>query len=223
MKFWTVLTLAVSAAAVPFRNGTAGLLKHVGWRQISAGEMDAIIKNGGRAVQSNGSGARQIGRGLYITPGFKQFATAEDVDDPQYWDCAVTMDAAAWDGLKKIWLPQWFEFPEDREKTFVSADRLGSWELKVALVLSAANRKRFLTYLDAAATVDNTILFSFIRSHAGVNQALIPPAVISTGLVRLEQCAMRSTPNSPILGSRMGNVDWNLESLPGWGLGSSVS
>ena len=65
-------------------------------------------------MQSLGTSGRQLGSGTYISPAF--------MDWPDYdpskgipWDCAVTVDAAAWAALNKAWTPKSYEFPEDRE------------------------------------------------------------------------------------------------------------
>jgi hypothetical protein len=78
---------------------------------IPKAEAEAIDNNGGKAVQSIGTGARQLGPGLYITRGFQEW----DHKDTSLWDCVVTVDAAYWNGLKKAWVPKSFVFPENTD------------------------------------------------------------------------------------------------------------
>lgn len=100
---------------------------------------------------------------------------------------------------------------------------LPSFILDVLLLLThwtaEANRARFLTYLDASMTADNTVLFSKVLSHEEKDQALIPPALVDTGELYFAQCAERGTDSNDQIG-KMGDVDWGLQSLPGWGLGT---
>lgn len=88
-------------------------------------------------------------------------------------------------------------------------------------LLAAANRPNFLKYLDPDSTPDNTVLFAKIASHEAINQALIPPPIIDEGEIYLAQCAERGTDASEQLG-QMGYADWDLENLPGWGLGADA-
>jgi hypothetical protein len=65
------------------------------------------------------------------------------------------------------------------------------------------------------------VLFAKMLHHLEKNQALIPPAIISLGEVYLAQCAVRGTESNRQIGE-MGKVDWGLEDMAGWGLGSYV-
>jgi hypothetical protein len=84
-----------------------------------------------------------------------------------------------------------------------------------------ANRKRFLTELDASFTPDNTVLFSKMLGHEEKIQALIPPAIISSQDVYLQQCAERETDSNVQIG-KLGSVDWGTGSMPGWNMGSDA-
>lgn len=151
MKFWALLALAASVTAIPFEGGIlhkrAGERIHIGYRIVSKvrllhptqpnqltpppfppsqEEADAINDNGGKAVQSRGTMGRQLGTGTYISPAFHDFPDY-DPSKGLPWDCAVTVDAAAWSGLKKAWVPKMFEFPEDKEKNPDKCKPLPLW------------------------------------------------------------------------------------------------
>ncbi|KAJ0384587.1 hypothetical protein COL922a_008038 [Colletotrichum nupharicola] len=238
MKFWAVLTFAAAVAAVPFEGVSlhkrAGARTHIGYRIVSKAEADAINANDGKAVQSLGTSGRQLGTGTYISPAFQDF--------PEYdpskgipWDCVVTMDADTWSGLKKAWIPKFYEFPEDKEKNPDKCKPLNLWTprwseyLTPLLVIRAvanalpeeANRKRFLTSLDSSFTEENTVLFSKVLGHEEKIQALIPPAIVDTGVVYMSQCAERETESNKQIGS-LGSVDWDIEKMEGWNLGSDA-
>lgn len=70
-------------------------------------------------------------------------------------------------------------------------------------------------------TADNTVLFSKMLGHEDKDQALIPAALIDTGKVYLARCAERGTDANDQIGN-MGTVDWDLQSMPGWGLGTDA-
>ncbi|KAJ9293519.1 hypothetical protein DTO271G3_7784 [Paecilomyces variotii] len=219
MNFWTLLALAASVAAIPLE-GPGGQLhkrdgarKHIGYRIVSKAEADAIYENKGKAVQSLGKGARQLGQGTYISPRFQDFPEWNP-QDGNPWDCVATIDADVWDGWKKAWIPKSFEFPEDEKKNPDTCKPLMLWTPRWR-----ANRARFLTYLDASMTADNTVLFSKVLSHEEKDQALIPSALVGTGELYFAQCAERGTEANEQIG-KMGNADWDLQSLPGWGLGT---
>lgn len=89
-------------------------------------EADAINANGGKAVQSRGTMGRQLGTGTYISPAFHDFPDY-DPSKGYPWDCAVTVDATAWAGLRKAWIPKMFEFPEDKEKNPDKCKPLALW------------------------------------------------------------------------------------------------
>ncbi|RDW81618.1 uncharacterized protein DSM5745_05175 [Aspergillus mulundensis] len=242
MKSWAFLVLAASVSAIPLDIPAGRLHKraparqHIGYRVVSKvrpptpyplrsppatnypiqNEADAIHANGGKAVQSVGSMGRQLGPGTYISPRFQGF--------PEYdpskgipWDCVVTVDADVWDGWKKAWVPRLFEFPEDRENNPDKCKPLILWTPRWR-----ANRARFLTFLDEGLTPDNTVLFSKMAGHEEKTQPLIPPPIIDTGEVYLAQCAERETEANTQIGE-MGTVDWGVENMPGWGLGSDAA
>ncbi|KAK4660708.1 hypothetical protein QC762_121445 [Podospora pseudocomata] len=218
MKFWALVALAASVAAIPFEGGTihkrAGGRIHIGYRIVSKEEADAINANGGKAVQSRGTMGRQLGTGTYISPAFHDFPDF-DPSKGYPWDCAVTVDATAWAGLRKAWIPKMFEFPEDKEKNPDKCKPLALWTPRWV-----ANRKRFLKYLDPTSTPENTVLFSVVLGHEEKRQALIPPAIIDSVDVYLAQCAERapdSVSNAQI--GQLGTVDWGVEDMKGWGLG----
>ncbi|KAF4829622.1 hypothetical protein CGCTS75_v006367 [Colletotrichum tropicale] len=178
-------------------------------------QADAINANDGKAVQSLGTSGRQLGTGTYISPAFQDF--------PEYdpskgipWDCVVTMDADTWSGLKKAWIPKFYEFPEDKEKNPDKCKPLNLWTPRWK-----ANRKRFLTSLDSSFTEENTVLFSKVLGHEEKIQALIPPAIVDTGVVYMSQCAERETESNKQIGS-LGSVDWDTEKMEGWNLGSDT-
>ena len=77
-------------------------------------------------MQSIGTQGRQLGTGTYISPSFHDF-TEYDKQQGIPWDCAVFVDAAAWNGLKKAWIPRFFEFPEDRENNPNTCKPLPLW------------------------------------------------------------------------------------------------
>ncbi|KAI1828957.1 hypothetical protein DTO027I6_10033 [Penicillium roqueforti] len=218
MKFWTLLALAASAAAFPLEGPVVqlhkrdGVRKHIGYRVATKAEADAINENGGKAVQSLGTGGRQLGTGTYISPRFQDFP---DFDRSKGipWDCVVTIDADVWDGWNKAWIPKFFEFPEDKEKNPDKCEPLPIWTPRYK-----TNRARFLKYLEASMTADNTVLFSKVLHYEEKDQALIPPALIDTGEVYLAQCAERETDANAQIG-KMGSKDWDTQSMPGWGLG----
>lgn len=216
MKFWAVLALAASVAAVPFEG--ASLHKragetHIGYRIVAKSEADLIAANDGKAVQSVGTGGRQLGDGLYISPAFQDFADF-DTSKGTPWDCNVTADTDAWDGFKKAWIPQFFQFPED------CANNQNCEELRLWTQVKRNNRKRFLAHLDAESTPENTVLFSKVLGDEDKTQALIPPAIIKMGVISLK-CAERGTDENAEIGSG-GPVDWNTESMPGWNMGSDA-
>jgi hypothetical protein len=62
------------------------------------------------------------------------------------------------------------------------------------------------------------MVFAVIASHEEIIQGVVPAPIIDEGEIYLSQCAARGTDASKQLG-RTGNADWELESLPGWGLG----
>ncbi len=148
MKFCALLALAASVAAIPFEGDIlhkrSGERTHIGYRIVSKvrllhptqpnqltpphlqEEADAIHKQGGKAVQSRGTMGRQLGTGTYISPAFHDFPDY-DPSKGLPWDCAVTVDAAAWAGLKKAWVPKMFEFPEDKEKNPDKCKPLALW------------------------------------------------------------------------------------------------
>ncbi|KAL4778143.1 hypothetical protein BJX76DRAFT_157758 [Aspergillus varians] len=146
MKFWALLGLAASVAAIPLESPAGrlhkrdGARKHIGYRVVNK-------KNGGKAVQSIGTHGRQLGRGTYISPRFQDFPDYNP-EDGIPWDCVVTVDAAFWDGLKKAWVPEMFEFPEDREDNQDTCRPLPLWTLRWS-----TNRARFLKTLDADSTL----------------------------------------------------------------------
>ncbi|KAL2878356.1 hypothetical protein SGCOL_006327 [Colletotrichum sp. CLE4] len=219
MKVWAALTLTAAVAAVPFEgislHKRAGARSHIGYRIVSKAEADAINANDGKAVQSLGTSGRQLGTGTYISPAFQDF--------PEYdpskgipWDCVVTMDADTWSGLKKAWIPKFYEFPEDKEKNPDKCKPLNLWTPRWK-----ANRKRFLTSLDSSFTEENTVLFSKVLGHEEKIQALIPPAIVDTGVVYMSQCAERETESNTQIGS-LGGVDWDTAKMEGWNLGSDA-
>lgn len=85
-----------------------------------------------------------------------------------------------------------------------------------------ANRKRFLTHLDASSTPENTVLFSKMLGHEDKIQALIPPAIIASVDIYLQQCAERETDSNAQIGS-LGSVDWDTGSMKGWNMGSDAT
>lgn len=168
MKFWALLALAASVAAIPLQ-GPAGRVhkrdearKHIGYRvvskvrppgsshliyspvtqltDISQAEAEAIHKNDGKAVQSTGKGIQQLGLGTYISPKFQLY---KDFDPKMGipWDCVVTADANFWDGLKKAWVPKLFEFPEDKEKNPDQCQPLPLWSPRYRECLSKLPKK----------------------------------------------------------------------------------
>ncbi|KAK4197627.1 hypothetical protein QBC40DRAFT_308879 [Triangularia verruculosa] len=216
MKFWALLALAASISAIPFEGGIlhkrAGARIHIGYRIVSKEEADAINDNDGKAVQSRGTMGRQLGTGTYISPAFHDFPDY-DPSKGLPWDCAVTIDADDWAGLKKAWIPKMFEFPEDKEKNPDKCKPLPLWTPRWV-----ANRKRFLKHLDPTSTPENTVLFSVVLGHEEKQQALIPKDIIGSVDVYLAQCAERGTESNAQIGE-LGTVDWGLKDLNGWGLG----
>lgn len=67
-------------------------------------------------------------------------------------------------------------------------------------------------------TPEDTVLYSKVASHEENIQALIPPDIIGTGEIYMTQCAERNTEANEQIG-KMGDVHWDVEDLPGWGLG----
>lgn len=138
------------------------------------------------------------------------------------------MDSDTWDGLNKAWIPKFYEFPEDLAKTGTCkplplwTPRYGAYNSLPGhfrlLMAKVANRKRFLTSLDASFTVDNTVLFAVVLGHDDKTQALFPKAMIDEGILRLEQCAERGSASNQQIGA-LGTANWNTESMPGWGIG----
>ncbi len=88
--------------------------------------------------------------------------------------------------------------------------------------LEGANRKRFLEHLDASFTPENTVLFSKVLGHEEKQQALIPPAIIDSVDIYLQQCAERETEDNAKIG-RLDPVDWDTPSMNGWNLGSDAA
>lgn len=63
-------------------------------------------------------GARQLEAGVYISPIFHESPPANVFDyagvkPESYRDCKVTAVAGFWEGLKKAWVPRYFEAPQD--------------------------------------------------------------------------------------------------------------
>lgn len=80
-------------------------------------------------MQSIGTGARQLGPGIYISPGFQDFPEFNR-DEGIPWDCAVTIDAGDWNAFKKAWVPRYYEFPEDRENNPDTCNPLALWTMR---------------------------------------------------------------------------------------------
>jgi hypothetical protein len=77
--------------------------------------MEAVSKNGQKAVQSIGEGARQLGPGIYLTPGFMQWPGSKidwQGNPVTQWDCKVFMDSGLWNRLNKVWVPHYYDFQE---------------------------------------------------------------------------------------------------------------
>ncbi|RMZ84418.1 hypothetical protein DV738_g461, partial [Chaetothyriales sp. CBS 135597] len=236
MKFWVLLAVAVLVTGIPVEEPGDILNKrddkprrHIGYRVASKAEAEAIFNNGRKAVQSNGSGARQLGNGIYISPKFQDYSTsgtAEPGEEPvkdTNWDCLGTIDPDFWAGLNKAWIPGRFEFPEDRQENPDTCSPQILWGMapSKAHILTfptpdKTNRERFLTFLDPAWTRANTVLFSKLASHEEKVQALIPPEIIELGQLYFDQCAERGTKENAQIGM-MGVVDWEVEDFPGFG------
>jgi hypothetical protein len=172
MKFWALLALAASVAAIPFEGRAgplhkrAGVRSHIGYRTVSKarppipsdpisspvtqptntsqGEADAINKNGGKSVQSLGTQGRQLDSGIYISPVFQDFPDFNP-DDGIPWDCAVTVDASVWAAFKKAWVPEMFEFPEDREKNPDKCSELPLWTPRYSACLFHRRKSPFFS------------------------------------------------------------------------------
>jgi hypothetical protein len=190
-------------------------------------------------VQSNGSGGRQIGQGLYLLHNFQAWGNNDPKGKVQ-WDCAVTVDADAWDKWNKVYLPELYTFPEDvDDDTKDTCKPLELWYPKPvsskcsfsflpfgfavstdASVTAEANKARFIDTEIPGATVENTVIFAKVKGWLERTQCLIPPDLIDTGKVWLAQCAERETEANKQIG-RIGPADWGfVTSLPGYGKGS---
>ncbi|ERF72908.1 hypothetical protein EPUS_08736 [Endocarpon pusillum Z07020] len=220
MKFQVVLALVALVAAVPFEGGQlhkrAGEKIHVGYRAVHKAEAQAIEANGRKAVRSNERGGRQIGSGIYISPEFKYWTEAYSDPDAPPWDCAVFVDADYWNGLNKAWIPRSFKFPEDDANNPATCAPLQLWKMFPAV---KRNRARFLQHLDPSFTIENTVRFSLVLNHEPKIQALIPQEIIDEQQFYLEPCAEDTAPDNYKIGE-LGKVDWKIEGLKGYGLGS---
>ncbi|KAF7712038.1 Uncharacterized protein PECH_005542 [Penicillium ucsense] len=175
-------------------------------------EAEQIYKNGQKAVVPAGNAGRQTGAGIYALRGFRQWNSEVST----MWDCAMTIDSDVWNGWNKIWLPRFFEFPEDKEKdpqTCKPRDLCGMTPIQ------KKDRARFLQYIDPSYTVDNTVIFSNVVSHKDKVQCYIPNGLVKTNQIWLTPCTERLAKDSERLGVEFGTAEWDLTSLPGWGLG----
>lgn len=61
-------------------------------------------------VHSLGLAGMQLGLGVYLTPRFRDWENTYPDPDVEYWDCQVVADRAAWNAVRKAWIPQryWF-------------------------------------------------------------------------------------------------------------------
>jgi hypothetical protein len=66
-------------------------------------EAQAISENDQKMVHSDGSGGKQLGLGVYISPGFKEWEVDEEQEP---YDCAVLVGRDDWPGVRKAWVPQ---------------------------------------------------------------------------------------------------------------------
>ena len=66
-------------------------------------EAQRIIQANNQLVSSDGSRGRQLGDGAYLGVAFQKYDSY-----PESYDCAVKVDPAAWAGVKKAWIPQYW-------------------------------------------------------------------------------------------------------------------
>lgn len=91
-------------------------------------EAERIYNNGWKAVPPDGTRGRQTGAGAYILRGFREWE--DEIKDDSRYDCVATIDVADWNSWSKIWLPNYFEFPEDKEKDPKTCKPLELWGMK---------------------------------------------------------------------------------------------
>lgn len=75
--------------------------------------------------------------------------------------------------------------------------------------------------LDSSFTSENTVLFGKVDQYEHLTQALIPPAIIGTGVIKLKQCAERKTESNAQIGM-LGPVIWDTGSMLGWNMESDA-
>jgi hypothetical protein len=71
-------------------------------------EAEIIANAGGRLVSYDTRGARQLGDGKYLTSNFQGWPPAGQEDGKTYFDCAITVDEAAYkySTMDKAYIPK---------------------------------------------------------------------------------------------------------------------
>jgi hypothetical protein len=71
-------------------------------------------------------------------------------------------------------------------------------------------------------TIANSVLFSVVKEHDEMRQALLPPSAIATNLVSYTECAKRGTAmHTEYENSKPPMAPWmsQVGNMPGWNLG----